>query len=84
VRVDTHCFPGYLVPPYYDSLLAKLIVRGTDRAQCMERMRGALDAFRIEGVPTTIPFHRRVLDHTDFQNGRVTTSWVEQTLLAHS
>jgi acetyl-CoA carboxylase biotin carboxylase subunit len=84
VRVDTHCFPGYLVPPYYDSLLAKLIVRGTDRAQCMERMRGALDAFRIEGVPTTIPFHRRVLDHTDFQNGRVTTSWVEQPLLAHS
>jgi acetyl-CoA carboxylase, biotin carboxylase subunit len=81
VRVDTHCFPGYLVPPYYDSLLAKLIVRGADRAQCIERMRSALDAFRIEGVPTTIPFHRRVLDHADFQKGRVTTSWVERTLL---
>jgi acetyl-CoA carboxylase, biotin carboxylase subunit len=81
MRVDTHCFPGYLVPPYYDSLLAKLIVRGADRAQCIERMRSALDAFRIEGVPTTIPFHRRVLDHADFQKGRVTTSWVEQTLL---
>jgi acetyl-CoA carboxylase biotin carboxylase subunit len=84
VRVDTHCFPGYVVPPYYDSLLAKLIVRGADRAQSIERMRSALDAFRIEGVPTTIPFHRRVLDHTDFRNGRVTTSWVEQTLLAPS
>jgi acetyl-CoA carboxylase, biotin carboxylase subunit len=82
VRVDTHCFPGYLVPPYYDSLLAKLIVRGADRAQCIERMRSALDAFRIEGVPTTIPFHRRVLDHADFRDGRVTTSWVERTLLA--
>jgi len=81
VRVDTHCFPGYMVPPYYDSLLAKLIVRAGDRAQCVERMRSALDAFRIEGVPTTIPFHRRALDHADFRNGRVTTSWAEQTLL---
>jgi acetyl-CoA carboxylase biotin carboxylase subunit len=45
-------------------------------------MRSALDAFRIEGVPTTIPFHRRVLDHADFRDGRVTTSWVERTLLA--
>jgi acetyl-CoA carboxylase biotin carboxylase subunit len=82
VRVDTHCFPGYVVPPFYDSLLAKLIVRGADRPQCIERMRSALDAFRIEGVPTTIPFHRRVLDHADFRDGRVTTSWVERTLLA--
>jgi acetyl-CoA carboxylase, biotin carboxylase subunit len=81
VRVDTHCFPGYAVPPFYDSLLAKLIVRGSDRTEAIERMRAALDAFTIEGVPTTIPFHRRVLDHMDFREGRVTTSWVERTLL---
>jgi acetyl-CoA carboxylase biotin carboxylase subunit len=84
VRVDTHCFAGYTVPPFYDSLLGKLIVRGADRPAAIERMRNALDAFTIEGVPTTIPFHRRVLDHDDFRQGRVTTSWVENTLLASS
>ena len=84
VRVDTHCFPGYVVPPFYDSLLAKLIVRGEDRAHAMQRMRAALDAFTIEGVPTTIPFHRRMLDHADFRDGRVTTTWVERTLLSSS
>ena len=82
VRVDTHCFPGYVVPPFYDSLLAKLIVRGSDRGEAIGRMRAALDAFTIEGVPTTIPFHRRVLDHADFRAGRVTTSWVERTLFS--
>jgi acetyl-CoA carboxylase, biotin carboxylase subunit len=84
VRVDTHCFAGYAVPPYYDSLLAKLIVRGKTRAEAIERMRNALDAFTVEGVPTTIPFHRRVLDHPDFRDGRVTTSWVERTLFSSS
>jgi acetyl-CoA carboxylase biotin carboxylase subunit len=84
VRVDTHCFAGYAVPPYYDSLLAKLIVRGNSRAEAIERMRNALDAFTVEGVPTTIPFHRRVLDHPDFRDGRVTTSWVERTLFSSS
>jgi acetyl-CoA carboxylase biotin carboxylase subunit len=82
VRVDTHCFPGYVVPPFYDSLLAKLIVRGSDRGEAIGRMRAALDAFTIEGVPTTIPFHRRVLDHADFRAGRVTTSWVERTFFS--
>jgi acetyl-CoA carboxylase biotin carboxylase subunit len=81
VRVDTHCFAGYAVPPFYDSLLAKLIVRGKTRAEAIERMRNALDAFTVEGVPTTIPFHRRVLDHPDFRDGRVTTSWAERTFL---
>ena len=82
VRVDTHCFPGYEVPPFYDSLLAKLIVRGADRAAAIERMREALGRFVVEGVHTTIAFHRRVLEHDDFRAGRVTTRWVEEKFLA--
>ncbi len=82
VRVDTHCFPGYAVPPYYDSLLAKVIVHGADRAQAIDRMREALGRFVVDGVPTTIPFHRRVLDHDDFRAARVTTRWVEESFLA--
>jgi acetyl-CoA carboxylase biotin carboxylase subunit len=78
VRVDTHCFPGYMVPPYYDSLLAKVIVHGADRAAAIERMRDALGRFVVEGVQTTIGFHRRVLEHDDFRCARVTTRWVEE------
>ncbi|MBI3372570.1 MAG: acetyl-CoA carboxylase biotin carboxylase subunit [Betaproteobacteria bacterium] len=81
VRVDTHCFPGYEVPPFYDSLLAKLIVRGPDRTAAIERMREALGRFVVDGVHTTIPFHRRVLAHDDFRAGRVTTRWVEEKFL---
>ena len=82
VRVDSHCYPGYLVPPFYDSLLAKLIVRGTDRASAMRMMSEALDGFDVSGIPTTIPFHREVLKHEDFRLGRVTTRWVEERFLA--
>jgi acetyl-CoA carboxylase biotin carboxylase subunit len=82
VRVDTHCYPGYVVPPYYDSLLAKLIVRGPDRGAAVVRMREALDRFVVDGVQTTIPFHKRVLAHDDFHGGRVTTRWVEEQFLA--
>jgi acetyl-CoA carboxylase, biotin carboxylase subunit len=81
VRLDTHCFGGYTVPPHYDSLLGKLIVHGATRAEAIERMRAALDAFRIEGIPTTVPFHREVLDAPAFVEGRVTTRWVEETFL---
>jgi acetyl-CoA carboxylase biotin carboxylase subunit len=84
IRVDTHCFAGYLVPPYYDSLLAKLIVHGPTRADAVERMRDALDQFAVAGIPTTIPFHKKVLAHPDFQAGAVTTRWVEQEFLASS
>ena len=80
VRVDTHCYPGYLVPPFYDSLLAKIIVHGPDRAAAIGRMIYALGEFEVEGVHTTIPFHTRVLAHDDFLCGRVTTRWVEETL----
>jgi acetyl-CoA carboxylase, biotin carboxylase subunit len=82
VRVDTHCSAGYLVPPYYDSLLAKLIVHGNDRAHAMERMRDSLRTFQVEGIPTTIGFHREVLSNEEFGAGRVNTRWVEERLLA--
>ena len=73
VRVDTHCEPGYLVPPYYDSLLAKLIVHGKDRTEAIARMRESLSAFRVEGIPTTIGFHHDVLSDKDFAAGKVNT-----------
>ena len=84
VRVDSHCFDGYLVPPFYDSLLGKLIVLGADRGQAIERMRTALDQFEVSGVATTIDFHRRVMAHRDFASANVTTRWVEETLLAQA
>lgn len=83
VRVDTHCYPGYNVPPFYDSLLAKLIVRGSDREAAIDRMLEALEEFEVEGVRTTIPFHKRVLGHDDFRSGRVTTRWVEERFLGN-
>ena len=81
VRVDTHCFPGYLVPPYYDSLLAKIIVHARDRPEAVRRMRDALLRLQISGVPTTASFHQQVLDHQDFASGAVTTRWVEETFM---
>ncbi len=82
VRVDTHCFEGYLVPPYYDSLLGKLIVLGTDRADAIRRLQIALEAFVVTGVSTTVGFHREVIGHTDFAEGRVNTRWVEESFLS--
>jgi acetyl-CoA carboxylase biotin carboxylase subunit len=76
VRLDTHVYAGYKVPPYYDSLIAKLIVSGRDRAEAMVRARHALDQFIIEGVHTTLPFLRRILDDEAFQRGEVDTGFV--------
>ncbi len=81
IRVDTHCHPGYLVPPFYDSLLAKVIVHAESRSRAITAMSAALAEFDVRGVPTTIPFHRQVLAHEDFCAGRVTTRWVEETFL---
>jgi acetyl-CoA carboxylase biotin carboxylase subunit len=78
VRVDTHIYAGYTVPPYYDSLLAKVIVHGNDRAEALARMRQALDSFIIEGVTTTIPLLGRVLAHDAFQRGDVDTKFLER------
>ncbi len=78
VRVDTHIYAGYTVPPYYDSLLAKVIVHGNSRDEALARMRQALDSFIIEGVTTTIPFLGRVMRHADFIAGNVDTKFLER------
>jgi acetyl-CoA carboxylase biotin carboxylase subunit len=78
VRVDTHIYAGYTVPPYYDSLLAKLIVHGNTRQEALSRMWHALESFIIEGVTTTIPFLQRVIEHPDFEAGRVDTKFLER------
>jgi acetyl-CoA carboxylase, biotin carboxylase subunit len=78
VRVDTHVYAGYTVPPYYDSLLAKLIVHGRDRAEALARLGLALDTFILEGVTTTIPFLARVIRHPDFVAGTIDTKFLER------
>jgi acetyl-CoA carboxylase biotin carboxylase subunit len=78
VRLDSHVYAGYTVPPYYDSLLAKLIVQGRDRAEAVSRMRVALEAFVVEGVTTTIPFLARVMQNDRFARGDVDTKFLER------
>ncbi len=78
IRVDTHCFPGYLIPPYYDSLLAKVITFGADRSEAIEHMQSALKDFVITGVDTTIPFLKFLLNDPNYLNGKVSTRWVEE------
>jgi acetyl-CoA carboxylase, biotin carboxylase subunit len=78
VRLDTHVYAGYTVPPYYDSLLAKLICRGRDREEALVRMSLALETFVIEGVTTTAPFLNRVIQHEKFQAGDVDTKFLER------
>ena len=80
VRVDTFVRAGQAVTPYYDSMLAKLVVRGGSRAEALARSAAALDAFVVEGVSTTIGFQRAMLDHRDFIEGRVHTRWIEERL----
>jgi len=78
VRLDTHCFSGYRVPPFYDSLLAKLITSGDDRTQAIERMQTALESFSVEGVDTGITFLAGLMAHPDYRRGHVNTRWVEE------
>ena len=78
VRVDTAAYQGYLIPPHYDSLIAKLIVWGRDREEAIGRGRRALDFFVIEGIKTTIPLHRRILDDPDFISGKLSTHFMER------
>jgi acetyl-CoA carboxylase biotin carboxylase subunit len=78
VRVDSHVYAGYTVPPYYDSLLAKVIVHGRDRAEALARMAQALDGFILEGVTTTIPFLARVIRSEGFAKGEVDTRYLER------
>ena len=78
VRVDSHVYAGYQVPPFYDSLLAKVIVHGNCRAEALTRMKNALETFVLEGVTTTIPFLVRVLQHPEFVAGKVDTKFLER------
>ena len=80
IRLDSHCHEGYLVPPYYDSLMAKLIVYGVNRQEAIERMGRALAQFQVQGPGTTLAFLMHVMDHPEFAAGRVTTVLVEQLI----
>jgi acetyl-CoA carboxylase biotin carboxylase subunit len=80
IRVDTHVVPGYRVPPFYDSLLGKLLAWGVDREEALARMRRALDELELEGVRTTAAFHRALMDNPDFRRGDVHTRYVEEVL----
>ncbi len=77
VRVDTHAYAGYVIPPHYDSMVAKLIVRARTRELAIKKMRRALDEFIVEGVHTTIPFHRQLLSNERFRSGDFDTSFLE-------
>jgi len=82
VRIDTAAYAEGVIPPYYDSLIAKLVVRGRDRDEAISRMARALEMFIIEGVHTTIPLHRRILADADFRAARVDTTYIEKLLTA--
>ena len=87
VRLDTHVYSGYIIPPHYDSMIAKLITTAQTREEAINKMKRALDEFVIEGIKTTIPFHRRLMDHPDYISGDYTTNlwthsqWVTRNLL---
>jgi acetyl-CoA carboxylase, biotin carboxylase subunit len=80
VRLDTAAYTEGVIPPYYDSLIAKLVVRGKDRSEAISRMGRALDMFIVEGIHTTIPLHKKILADPDFRAGRFDTTFIERFL----
>jgi acetyl-CoA carboxylase biotin carboxylase subunit len=78
VRVDSHSYQGYSIPPYYDSMIGKLIVHGVDREEAIIRMKRALEEYQIEGVETTIKFHEKVLNNEEFKSGKYSTNFIEK------
>lgn len=80
IRVDSACYTGYSIPPYYDSMIAKLIVHGKTREECLMRLRRALDEFVVDGINTTIPLHVDLLDQDDFLTGDYNIHWLERHL----
>jgi acetyl/propionyl-CoA carboxylase alpha subunit len=80
VRVDSGLYTGYKVPPYYDSMIGKLIVYGMTREDCIMRLRRALEEYVVEGMKTTIPLHQRIVRDPDFLAGDYTIKWLEQWL----
>jgi acetyl-CoA carboxylase biotin carboxylase subunit len=83
VRVDSALYSGYSVPPHYDSLVAKLIVHGTSRAEAIARMRRALSEMVVDGIRTTLPLHQRIMDDAEFQSGDYTIHWLERFVGMH-
>jgi len=81
IRIDTHVYAGYMIPPNYDSMIAKLIVTAQTREEAINKMKRTLDEFVIEGVKTTIPFHRQLMDHPDYVSGNYTTKFMEDFVL---
>jgi acetyl-CoA carboxylase biotin carboxylase subunit len=81
IRLDTHCYAGYLVPPFYDSLLAKLIAKDSSRPEAIKAMERALREFHISGIDTTIPFYRKVMQNAQYRRGEISTNWIENTFL---
>ena len=77
MRVDTHVYAGYTIPPYYDSMISKLIVTAQTREETIDKMLRALGEYVIEGVKTTIPFHIQLLQNEDFRKGNFTTKFLE-------
>jgi acetyl-CoA carboxylase biotin carboxylase subunit len=81
IRVDTHVYSGYSIPPNYDSMIAKLIVTAQTRDEAIAKMRRALDEFYIEGIKTTIPFHRQLMQNEDYLAGNYTTKFMEDFVM---
>tara|TARA_B100001057_G_scaffold192425_1_gene193381 strand:- start:928 stop:2256 length:1329 start_codon:yes stop_codon:yes gene_type:complete len=77
VRLDTHVYSGYIIPPFYDSMIAKLITTAQTREEAINKMKRALDEFIVEGVKTTIPFHKKLMNNPEFINGNYTTKFME-------
>ena len=77
VRIDSHIYAGYSIPPFYDSMIAKLIVKGNTRLEAIDRMKRALNELKLEGIKTTIPFHLQLMDNEDFKKGNFTTKFLE-------
>jgi acetyl-CoA carboxylase biotin carboxylase subunit len=80
-RVDSHIYAGYTIPPYYDSMIAKLIVSAQTREEAIVKMQRALSEFVIEGVKTTIPLHQQLMKNEDFQNGNFTTAFMNDFVI---
>ena len=77
IRIDSHIYAGYTIPPYYDSMIAKVIAYGATREEAISRMKRALSEFVVEGIHTTIPFHLKLLDHEKFVEGGFNTKFLE-------
>ena len=80
LRLDSHCFSGYMVPPFYDSLLAKMIIGGKDRTEALQKTREALSRFEVEGIETNISFLSFLTNNPDFESGNYNTRWVEKNI----